>query len=54
MHGRPVVAPISSMPYKMMVFLGGLVVDMGRLLGASCVADCVHMVAHVIACSLIF
>jgi len=54
MYGRPVVAQISSMPYQMMVVLGGLGVDMGWLLGASCVADWVPVDAHVIACSQIF
>ena len=48
------MAPISYMHYQMMVFLGGLGVEMGLLLGGSCVADCVPLVAHVIACSLIF
>jgi len=39
MHGGPVVAPISSMLYQMMVVLGGLGVDTECLLGASCVTD---------------
>ena len=54
MHGGPLVAPISSMPYQMMFVLGGLVVDMGWLIGASCVAAFVPLVSLVIACSLIF
>ena len=53
MHGGPVVALIFSMSSQMMVVLGGIGVDMGWLLGASCVAECVPLVAHVIACSLI-
>jgi hypothetical protein len=47
MHERLVVAPISSMPYQMIVLLGGLSVDMGWLLGALCVADSVPLVAPV-------
>jgi len=54
MHGGSVVESISSVRYQMMVVLGCLGVDMGWLIGASCVADCVPLVAPIIACSLIF
>jgi len=54
MHRGPAVSPISSMPYQMMVVLGDLGVDMGWLLGASCVAYCVRMVVFATAYPLIF
>ena len=40
--------------YKMVVVLDGLGVDVGCLLVASYVADCVSLVVLVVACSLIF
>ena len=54
MHGGHVVAPISAMPYQMTVILGGLGVDMGWLLGASCVTDWLPLGAPTTASSLIF
>jgi hypothetical protein len=54
MHGGSVVASVSSMLYQMIPFLGDIGVDVGWLLGASCVADCVPLVVLVVACSLNF
>ena len=51
MYGRHVAAPISSMPYHMMVVPGGLGVDMGWLRRASWVADGVPLV---FACECLF
>ena len=49
-----IAAIISSMPYQVLTVLGGLGVDIGWLLEASCVADCVPLIVYVVACSLIF
>ena len=51
MHGGHVVALMSTMPYKMMVVLGGLGVDMGLLLGTSCVVNYVTLSSPMVACS---
>ena len=56
MHGGPKAAQISSMPYKMIVFLGDLGVCRYEVvatcyIGASCVAECVPLILFVVACS---
>ncbi len=39
--------------YHVIVVRGGIGVDMERLIGASGLADCVPLVVHVVACSII-
>ena len=48
------MALVSSIPYLMIVVLGGLVVDMRGSLGASYVALCVPLIVLVVACFLSF
>ena len=50
MHGGPIVALVFSMPYQVMIVLGGLDVGRRLFLGASYMADGEPLVCHVCGC----